>query len=67
MQEILGDIVNGTFAKRFIADQDAGAPEFSKLRAAGEAHPIEETGRQLRRLMAWVRSDDDYEGTAARG
>jgi len=67
MQELLGDIVNGAFAKRFIADQDAGAPEFSRLRAAGEAHPIEETGRQLRGLMAWVKSDDDYEGTAARG
>ena len=67
MQEVLGDIVNGTFAKRFIADQDAGAPEFIKARAAGEAHPIEETGRQLRGLMAWVKSDDDYEGTAARG
>ncbi len=67
MQEILGDIVSGAFAKRFIADQDAGAPEFSRLRAAGEAHPIEETGRQLRGLMAWVKSDDDYGGTAARG
>jgi len=67
MQEVLGDIVNGSFAKRFIADQDAGAPEFTKLRAAGEAHPIEETGRELRGLMAWVKSDDDYEGTAARG
>ncbi len=68
MKEVLADIQSGAFAKRFIDDQDAGAPEFKALRAAGEAHPIEATGRQLRGLMAWVKShDDDYvEGTAAR-
>jgi len=68
MQQILGEIQDGTFAKRFIADQDAGAPEFKELRAKGEAHPIEATGRELRKLMAWVKShDSDYtEGTATR-
>jgi ketol-acid reductoisomerase len=68
MQSVLADIQNGAFAQRFIDDQDAGAPEFTKLRAEAEAHPIEETGHQLRGLMAWVKShDDDYvEGTAAR-
>ncbi len=67
MKDVLADIQNGAFAERFIADQDAGAPEFKELRARGEAHPIEGTGRELRKLMAWVRSDDDYtEGTAAR-
>ncbi|HEX3005203.1 MAG TPA: ketol-acid reductoisomerase [Angustibacter sp.] len=68
MKDVLGDIKDGTFAARFIADQDAGAPEFARLRAEGEQHPIENTGRQLRGLMAWVKStDDDYtEGTAAR-
>ncbi|WP_426561573.1 ketol-acid reductoisomerase [Angustibacter sp. McL0619] len=68
MVEVLSDITDGTFAARFIADQDAGAPEFAALRAQGEQHPIEATGRQLRGLMAWVKSsDDDYtEGTAAR-
>jgi ketol-acid reductoisomerase len=67
MQTILREIQDGTFAERFIADQDAGAPEFKALRAKGEQHPIEATGRQLRGLMSWVRSDDDYtEGTAQR-
>jgi ketol-acid reductoisomerase len=67
MKAVLGDIQSGAFAERFIADQDAGAPEFKALREAGEKHPIEETGRKLRGLMSWVRSDDDYtEGTAAR-
>ena len=68
MKAVLADIQNGAFAQRFIDDQDAGAPEFIELRTKGEQHPIEETGRELRKLMAWVDSgDDDYvEGTAAR-
>ena len=68
MQAVLADIKSGAFAARFIADQDAGAPEFKRLRAEGEQHPIEATGRELRKLMSWVKSTDgDYvEGTAAR-
>ena len=68
MEGILADIKDGTFAQRFIDDQDAGAPEFKKLRGEAEAHPIEGTGRELRKLMAWVEdSDGDYtEGTSAR-
>jgi len=68
MQKVLADIQNGTFAQRFIDDQDAGGPEFKALRAKGEQHPIEGTGRELRKLMAWVKShDSDYvEGTATR-
>ncbi|MDR1213294.1 MAG: ketol-acid reductoisomerase [Propionibacteriaceae bacterium] len=68
MKEVLADIQSGAFAARFIADQDAGAPEFKAMRASEEAHPIEAVGRKLRGLMSWVRSgDDDYqEGTAAR-
>ena len=69
MKGVLADIQDGSFAERFINDQDAGAPEFNAFREAAEKHPIEEVGRQLRQLMSWVKShDDDYvEGTAARG
>jgi len=68
MKAVLGDIQSGAFAARFIADQDAGAPEFKALRAQGERHPIEQVGRELRSMMAWVDTDDDdyVEGTAAR-
>ncbi|GAB2695450.1 ketol-acid reductoisomerase [Thalassiella azotivora] len=68
MKAVLEDIRNGAFAKRFIDDQDAGAPEFTARRAEEEQHPIEATGRELRKLMSWVKTDDsDYtEGTAAR-
>lgn len=69
MRDVLADIKDGTFAQRFIDDQDAGGPEFRKFREQSEKHPIETVGRDLRKLMAWVKShDDDYvEGTASRG
>lgn len=67
MKAVLADIQSGAFAKRFIDDQDAGAPEFQELRKKGESHPIEKTGHELRKLFAWSKSDDDYtDGQVAR-
>ena len=68
MEAVLADIKNGSFAERFITDMDNGSPEFTEFRKKSEAHPIEQTGRELRKLMAWVKShDSDYvEGTSAR-
>ncbi|MCS5716533.1 ketol-acid reductoisomerase [Herbiconiux sp. CPCC 205763] len=67
MKAVLADIQSGAFAKRFIDDQDAGAPEFLALREKGAAHPIEATGKELRALFAWKQQDADYtDGSAAR-
>jgi ketol-acid reductoisomerase len=67
MRAVLDDIQSGAFAKRFIADQDAGAPEFLALREKGAQHPIEATGKELRALFAWKQQDADYtEGSAQR-
>ncbi|PKQ18127.1 MAG: ketol-acid reductoisomerase [Actinobacteria bacterium HGW-Actinobacteria-8] len=69
MKAVLADIQSGAFAKRFINDQDNGATEFKALRAKGEGHPIETTGRELRKLFAWstIDADADYvDGQTAR-
>ena len=68
MKAVLDDIQNGAFAKRFIDDQDAGAPEFKRLREEEAGHQIEATGKELRKMFSWIENtDDDYtEGTAAR-
>lgn len=67
MKEVLADIQDGTFAERFIADQDNGAAEFKELRAKGEGHPIEKVGVELRKMFAWGTIDADYtDGSAAR-
>ncbi len=68
MKAVLTDIQNGAFAKRFIDDQDAGAPEFKELRAKGEAHPIEETGPPpLRPMRPRIRSSTIFVFVAAAG
>jgi ketol-acid reductoisomerase len=67
MKGILADIQDGSFAARFIGDQDAGAPEFLALREKEAGHPIEKTGRELRAQFSWKQQDADYvEGSAAR-
>ncbi|UVJ56317.1 ketol-acid reductoisomerase [Trueperella pyogenes] len=67
MQAVLADIQDGTFATRFISDQDNGAPEFQTLRAKGEGHPIEKVGVELRKMFSWGTVDADYtDGSAAR-
>jgi ketol-acid reductoisomerase len=68
MRQVLDDIQSGVFAQRFIDDQDAGGPEFQRLRAEGQNHPIEQVGPKLRSLFAWAKpADADYtEGSAGR-
>ena len=67
MKAVLADIQDGTFARRFIEDQDNGALEFKALRAKGEGHPIEAVGKELRAKFGWSQTDADYtDGSAAR-
>ncbi|MFC0433034.1 ketol-acid reductoisomerase [Kutzneria buriramensis] len=54
MQKILGEIQDGTFANEWVAEDEAGRPNFTKLQQEGEAHPIEQVGKKLRGLMSWV-------------
>jgi ketol-acid reductoisomerase len=54
MRRILGEIQNGEFAREWVAEDDEGRPNFTKLREQGAAHPIEETGGRLRSMMSWV-------------
>lgn len=54
MRRILGEIQDGTFAREWVAEDEAGRPNFRKLQDAGQQHPIEETGKRLRGLMSWV-------------
>ncbi|WP_433869833.1 ketol-acid reductoisomerase [Saccharopolyspora sp. CA-218241] len=54
MRAILGEIQDGTFAKEWVAEDEAGRPNFTKLQEAGNAHQIEEVGQKLRGLMSWT-------------
>ncbi len=54
MQKILGEIQDGTFATEWVAESEAGRPNFLKLEAAGHDHPIEKVGKELRDMMPWI-------------
>ena len=56
MKKILGEIQDGTFAREWVAEDEAGRPTFTKLQKEGAEHPIEEVGEKLRGLMSWVGS-----------
>ncbi|GAA3878767.1 ketol-acid reductoisomerase [Saccharothrix violaceirubra] len=54
MRKILGEIQDGTFARQWVEEDDAGRANYKKLQSEGEQHPIEEVGKKLRGLMSWV-------------
>jgi ketol-acid reductoisomerase len=54
MKKILGEIQDGTFAREWVAEDDNGRPNFTKLQREGQEHPIEVVGERLRGLMSWV-------------
>ena len=54
MKQILTEIQDGTFAKRFLADQNSGRKEFMAFREAEAKHPIEIIGKQLRAQMPFL-------------
>jgi ketol-acid reductoisomerase len=54
MRKILTEIQNGEFAREWVAEDEAGRPNYNKWRSEGAAHPIEETGAKLRGMMSWV-------------
>ena len=55
MRKILAKIRSGSFANRWIDEYDAGLPNYKRYVDEHAAHPIEETGAQLRQLMSWIR------------
>ena len=56
MKGILTDIQDGTFARNWIAEYQAGLPNYKRLKQADLEHPIEQVGAKLRARMAWLQS-----------
>jgi len=54
MKAILKEIQDGSFAQRFLADQNSGRREFLAFREAEAKHPIEIVGKQLRASMPFL-------------
>jgi ketol-acid reductoisomerase len=54
MRKILAEIQDGRFAAEWVAEDEAGRPNFTRLQKEGAEHPIEQVGERLRGLMSWV-------------
>jgi len=55
MAEILAEIQDGTFAKEWILENQAGRPVYNALKRMDEEHLIEEVGEELRQMMPWLK------------
>jgi ketol-acid reductoisomerase len=56
MKGVLKDIQDGTFARNWIAEYQAGLPNYKRLKQADLDHPIEQVGAKLRARMPWLQS-----------
>jgi ketol-acid reductoisomerase len=54
MQRILDEIKSGQYAKRWVAENEAGRPVFSATRAAERSHQLEQVGAKLRAMMPFL-------------
>ena len=61
MAKILADIRSGDFAREWVAEDDAGRPNFERLRADAANSQIERVGKPLRRMMSWLNAPTDEE------
>ena len=55
MRRVLKEIQEGTFARNFILECQAGYPSFKAKRRLGATHQVEEVGAKLRGLMPWLK------------
>ncbi len=54
MRAVLGDIRDGSFARRWVEENESGREEFERLRAQDRDHQIEQVGAELRGQMAFL-------------
>ncbi len=54
MRKLLDEIQDGSFAKKFIEENETGRKEFTRIRQQEAAHPIEKVGADLRKAMPFL-------------
>jgi ketol-acid reductoisomerase len=55
MKKILKEVQDGTFAREWMLENQAGRPSFLALRKKDAEHPIEVVGKELRAMMSWIK------------
>lgn len=54
MKQVLTEIQDGTFAKKWLLENQVGRPTFNAMRRIEAEHPIEKVGKELREMMSWI-------------
>jgi len=54
MKQVLKEIQDGTFARKWILENQANRPSFRAMRSQEQNHQIEKVGRELRKMMPWI-------------
>jgi ketol-acid reductoisomerase len=57
MSKVLREIQDGTFAKNWILENQAGRPSFLAMRREGAQQQIEQVGKDLRAMMPWLNTN----------
>jgi ketol-acid reductoisomerase len=55
MRKVLSEVQDGTFAKNWILENKANKASFNAKRKIEQNHPIEVVGRELRKMMSWLK------------
>ncbi|MBI4328544.1 MAG: ketol-acid reductoisomerase [Chloroflexi bacterium] len=56
MKDLLRAIQDGSFARQWILENQAGRPSFNALRKREADHPVEAVGKDLRAMMPWLKN-----------
>jgi ketol-acid reductoisomerase len=59
MKKILSEIQSGEFAKQWIGENKAGRQKFLEMRAQQTDQPIENVGRELRKMMTFLKRNKE--------
>ncbi len=54
LKQVLTEIQNGEFARRWISENQVGRPAFLAMRRREQEHQIETVGKELRSMMSWL-------------
>ncbi|MDD3946690.1 MAG: ketol-acid reductoisomerase [Clostridia bacterium] len=57
MKKVLSEIQNGSFARDWILENQAGRPHFNAMRRMEKEHQVETTGADLRSKMTWKKQE----------
>jgi ketol-acid reductoisomerase len=59
MKQVLKEIQEGEFASKWLAENNVNRPYFLAKRKLESEHPVEIVGKKLRKMMAWLKNNEE--------